>query len=314
MDILANKLGKTRETVGEHWVHRYANGLVVHTDPFMRRDTARVLPIGGPQDVIMNRLIHWPDIVRGRRVLDVFAGSGVFGLLALKLGAAHVDFVDVSPRAVAFSSENCRRNGYAPASFKVIQGSVADFHVERPYDLILANPPFVMTPPGIEGTLCSRAGPEGNELVALLVDRLELLLAPSGEAYIYVLQLVQEGRPLIADILERNLIQRIVELTPVQDEIAPFGVYVTAYQKRFPNHSEDIRRWERGLWDRYGPSLGVQHYVMHIQPRGAGPTSWSITSDLSMKYGEGFSYPKAMQDDMALGRVAENFILPGVDG
>ena len=273
MDNLQNRLGKTRETTGEHWVHRYANGLVVHTDPFMRRDTARVLPIGGPQDVIMNRLVHVPDIVRNKRVLDVFAGSGVLGLLALKLGAAHVDFVDVSPRAVTFAAENCRRNEFEPSSYDVINASVADHRAARPYDVILANPPFVMTPPGIEGTLCSRAGPEGNDFVNVLIARLERLLAPTGEAYIYVLQLVHDGAPLIAAILEETLTRRAVELTPVQDEVAPLDVYVGAYHKRFPGHSADIRDWERDLQARYGAGLGVQHYVMHIYPRGSLPTA-----------------------------------------
>ena len=102
---LENKLGKTRSEEGAHWVYRFENGLVVRTDPFMARDRARILPLGGPQDTILNHLVVcFPDKVRGKRVFDPFAGSGILGLMALRLGAAHVAFLDVNPRACEFQA------------------------------------------------------------------------------------------------------------------------------------------------------------------------------------------------------------------
>src|SRR5262245_5641744 len=110
MPPLENRLERTRESDGDRWIHRFANGLVVHTDAFLRADPARVLPIGGFQDVLLNRLCAFPELAAGRRVFDPFSGSGVFGLMALRLGAAHVDFLDVNPRARRFSIENAERN------------------------------------------------------------------------------------------------------------------------------------------------------------------------------------------------------------
>jgi predicted nicotinamide N-methyase len=277
----------------------------------MRRDPARVLPIGGPQDVIMNRLIHKPHIVRGKNVMDAFAGSGVLGLMALKLGARHVDFVDVSARAVEFAIANCRRNGFDEESFKTILGSVADFACDRPYDVVLANPPFVMTPPGIEGTLTSRAGPEGNDFVQMLLARLDELLAPDGEAYIYLLQFVKDDAPLIVEWALRHIAQRSMKLTPTQQQTTPVAHYVAAYLQRFPKDVAAVRSWESNLLQRYGIGLGIQHYVMHVQPTRPGPSSWSIVDDLAAEYGDGFVYPASSHSDLALGRVAENFILPG---
>ncbi len=310
MAPLSNTLGKTREIDGDPWVFRFANGLVVHTDPFMRPDPGRVLPVGGPQDMILNRLVNRPHIVRGKRVLDVFAGSGILGLMALRLGAASVDFVDINPRAVRFTTENCERNGFAPASFRAIEASVADFQDPRPYDLVLANPPFVITPPGIAGTLTSQAGPEGNDLTERLIARLEDLLSQDGEAYIFILQLVVDDEPLIAKSLGRHLIGRSVAFTPVQDEICPFADYVAAYLRCFADRASAIRKWDQDLRGRFGSSLGVQHYILRVPPRGTAATTWSIVDNLDTDYGAGFKYPASSQADMALGRVMENFIPP----
>jgi hypothetical protein len=296
---------------GDPWVFSFANGLVVHTDPFMRRDTGRILPVGGPQDMIMNRLVRWPEIVRGKRVLDVFAGSGVLGLMALRLGAAMVDFVDINPRAVRFVSENCARNGFAADRYRAIEASVGDFSSGGPYDVVLANPPFVMTPPGIQGTLTSNAGADGNALTEVLMARMDDFLAPEGEAYVFVLQLVVEGEPLITRTLPKQLRQRTVTLTQVQEEVCPFEHYVAAYLQRFAPQAAAVNEWEQNLRARLGNDLGVCHYIMRIMPRESGPTTWSIVDNLASDYGAGFSYPASSQADMALGRVTENFILPG---
>jgi hypothetical protein len=269
-----------------------------------------VLPVGGPQDVLLNRLLHKPWLVRGKKVLDAFAGSGVLGLMALKLGAAFVEFVDINPRAAEFATENCRRNSFAADTYRVVCASVEDFAVAEPADVLLANPPFVMTPPGIEGTLTSRAGADGNEFVEMLLTRHDALLAPQGESYIYILQLVTDRAPLIAGRLGALIRNRPAELTPVQEEIAPFDHYVAAYLQRFPQQAELIHDWDAGLRARYGDGLGVQHYVLRIGPSGSRPTSWSIANNLATEYGEGFAYPASALADLALGRVAENFVLP----
>jgi hypothetical protein len=62
---------------------------VVHTDPFLWSDAARILPLGGPQDTILNRMLRQPRLAQGRSVFEPFAGAGAFGLMALKLGARH---------------------------------------------------------------------------------------------------------------------------------------------------------------------------------------------------------------------------------
>jgi ribosomal protein L11 methyltransferase len=47
----------------------------------------------------------------GLRVIDYGCGSGILGIAALKLGAAHVTAVDIDPQALLATRENAIRNG-----------------------------------------------------------------------------------------------------------------------------------------------------------------------------------------------------------
>ena len=50
-----------------------------------------------------------PDLVRGRRVLDVAAGSGLVAIAAMKAGAAQVTAVEIDPLAVTAMAINAAR-------------------------------------------------------------------------------------------------------------------------------------------------------------------------------------------------------------
>jgi ribosomal protein L11 methyltransferase len=56
----------------------------------------------------------------GRDVIDYGCGSGILGLAALKLGAAHVTAVDLDPQALLATRDNAIRNGVS--SGIVVQG------------------------------------------------------------------------------------------------------------------------------------------------------------------------------------------------
>ncbi len=49
--------------------------------------------------------------VSGRTVIDYGCGSGILGIAALKLGAAHVTAVDLDPQALIATRDNAMRNG-----------------------------------------------------------------------------------------------------------------------------------------------------------------------------------------------------------
>src|SRR5262245_39713346 len=81
------------------------------------------------------------DRVVGARVLDLFAGSGAFGIEALSRGAAEAVFVDNHPKAIEairFNLERTRLDG------KVIRQDVFKYlqKVDQPFHLIFADPPY----------------------------------------------------------------------------------------------------------------------------------------------------------------------------
>jgi 16S rRNA (guanine966-N2)-methyltransferase len=80
------------------------------------------------------------------RVLDLFAGSGAYGIEALSRGAAWADFVEQDPRTCRVIGENLMRAGYADRA-RVYAGDVIA-HLQRqpagplPYAIIFADPPY----------------------------------------------------------------------------------------------------------------------------------------------------------------------------
>lgn len=73
----------------------------------------------------------------GKRVLDFGAGTAILGMLAARLGAAHVSAVEIEPPACESARHNVRRNQLEDRVF-VIEG---DRHVipGPAYDILLAN-------------------------------------------------------------------------------------------------------------------------------------------------------------------------------
>lgn len=81
--------------------------------------------------------------IEGRRVLDLFAGSGQLGIEALSRGAAACVFVDRNPAAVQLILGNLQRTGlYAHAQ---VVGAEALTYLTRPkeaFDLVFLDPPY----------------------------------------------------------------------------------------------------------------------------------------------------------------------------
>lgn len=84
--------------------------------------------------------------IEGRRVLDLFGGSGQLGLEALSRGAAFCDFVDASTSAAAIIRKNIAKTGFADCS-RVTVADYRDFlrrvAEKGGYDLVFLDPPYV---------------------------------------------------------------------------------------------------------------------------------------------------------------------------
>ena len=75
--------------------------------------------------------------LEGRAVLDYGSGTGVLAILAARLGATHVDAVEVEAAAVENTRENAERN--AVRINQIVHGTLGDLQSSKRYDLILAN-------------------------------------------------------------------------------------------------------------------------------------------------------------------------------
>ncbi|HEY6200479.1 MAG TPA: 16S rRNA (guanine(966)-N(2))-methyltransferase RsmD [Candidatus Binatia bacterium] len=103
-----------------------------------------------------------PHDLTGRRVLDLFAGTGNLGLEALSRGAASAVLVDIARPATAVIEENVQTLGYG-ASARVVTAPV--FKAVRSlarsgerFDLILLDPPYER---GLAGEALKEIAKEG---------------------------------------------------------------------------------------------------------------------------------------------------------
>jgi hypothetical protein len=256
----------------------------------------------------MNHMLNFPEVVKNKDVFEPFAGSGALGFMALKVGARHVDFLDINPRAVAFQVENAALNNIPASYYRAIEGDIATFSADRKYELIVANPPFVPTPEEIEGTITSNGGPEGNRFVEILLKRLEELLHPHGQAFIYLFQIVRRGTPVVVELILRYLDHRLVELTLAQARPISFAVYCQTYAEVFPGEEKAIARWQTELTRRYGDDLMLSHYVAHIRPQVKGITSYMIRDNFEEKYGGNLLVSFRDDKDLSYNRILENVL------
>ena len=58
-------------------------------------------------------VLDWPEVVRGKSVLDFASGSGLVGIAAARAGAARVEACDLDPFARAAVELNAQLNGVA---------------------------------------------------------------------------------------------------------------------------------------------------------------------------------------------------------
>lgn len=81
--------------------------------------------------------------LEGRRVLDLFAGSGQLGIEALSRGAKSATFIDASDQAVQVVKQNLVSTKlFSLAS--VVVGDYASFleHTRNVYDIVFIDPPY----------------------------------------------------------------------------------------------------------------------------------------------------------------------------
>ncbi len=81
--------------------------------------------------------------IEGRRVLDLYAGSGQLGIEALSRGASGCVFIDRNQEAVAVIKQNLQKTGLMPRAQVVATDALS--YLDRPkdmFDLVFLDPPY----------------------------------------------------------------------------------------------------------------------------------------------------------------------------
>jgi len=93
----------------------------------------------------------------GARVADLCTGSGVVAIAAAAAGASEVSAFDICPRAVRHARKSAFTDG---VNVRVHRGSCSRAVEFGPFDLVVANPPYVPEAPDDDsGSIPATAGP-----------------------------------------------------------------------------------------------------------------------------------------------------------
>ena len=130
-----------------------------------------VLGVGGASTTLANITVRRPV----RRVLDLGTGSGVQALHAAR-HAASVTATDVNPRALHFTRLTAALSGLD--AIETRQGSLFEPVSGETFDLVVSNPPFVISPGG--RFTYRDGGMPGDELCRRLVAGAGRQLEPGG--------------------------------------------------------------------------------------------------------------------------------------
>jgi 16S rRNA (guanine(966)-N(2))-methyltransferase RsmD len=100
--------------------------------------------------------------IEGRRVLDLFAGSGQLGLEAVSRGAEHAVLVDQSREAVGIIDRNAKKTKLDAACTVICSDFAAYLRTRRgrdSFDIIFLDPPYAMraVPAAVEEICKARA-------------------------------------------------------------------------------------------------------------------------------------------------------------
>lgn len=125
------------------------------------------------------------------RALDLGTGCGVQAL-ELSDHAAEVVATDVTDRALWMARTTAALNG---AAVEVRGGSLYDPVADERFDLIVSNPPFVISPPGGDLLVYRDSGLPGDDVVRRVVTGAPQHLAPGGVAQVLANWVHVSGQP-----------------------------------------------------------------------------------------------------------------------
>lgn len=159
--------------MGEWWIASDLDEVALGTE----LPPDHVLGVGGASRTLAELVIPAPV----QRALDLGTGCGIQALLVSR-HATEVVATDISARALAFAELNAHLNGVTNIEFR--HGSMFEPVAGEAFDLVVSNPPFVITPrvDGVTAYEYRDGGLIGDALVELFVRTVPDHLTAGGVA------------------------------------------------------------------------------------------------------------------------------------
>jgi SAM-dependent methyltransferase len=192
--------------------------------------------------------------------LDVGCGAGSLALVAARRGARSATGVDLAPRAVALARFNARLNGVA-ATFAC--GDLFDPVRGRAFDLVIAQPPYVVKPGGIDPVTYLHGGPTGDAITRRLLGALGGSLRPGGRALVVTDLWLPKGERL-HERLRADLGDPALDLVTLAASGPPPATQAVAYASLA----------DPSLGERY--ARAAEDYVRHLLALEAQPLHLAI--------------------------------------
>ncbi len=149
-----------------------------------RRDPAAGFVADHATEMIAKCFLNEDVFEKGCRVWDIGCGTGVLGVLALKMGASQALGTDISLDALDLAKATADEAG---VDFPLYAGSVLDaVPVGREGDLITSNLPHKPCPPDRVLQVSQHGGVEGDEAHALLAAQAAERLRPGARVVFFL--------------------------------------------------------------------------------------------------------------------------------
>ncbi|QOR71369.1 methyltransferase [Ruania alkalisoli] len=199
-----------------------------------------VLGVGGASRTLAELTVRRPV----RRALDLGTGSGVQALNIAPF-ADQVVATDLSARALTFARFNAALNG---VELDLREGSMLEPVTGERFDLVVSNPPFVITPreSGLTEYTYRDGGRRGDDLVRALITGVADVLAPGGIAQLLGNWEVHEGEGLF-DRIQQWLADSGLDGWVIQRESADPAEYAETWLRDGGiTPDRDRLAWDKG--------------------------------------------------------------------
>ena len=270
---LRSRLQQARLLVGDGDVVHGAARLVPHDELLIASDHAGAAEAHADHVPGVHRpsvaLAHLTVRSRGERALDLCTGNGIQAIL-LAAHAEHVVATDVNERALGFAAFNAALNGAGNVETRA--GSFFEPVAGEQFDLVVANPPYVVSPES--AFLFRDSGMSGDAVAEHVVRGAPRVLAPGGFACVLIAWALDPDDPAKRprSWLDGSGCDAFLLHTSTDDPIETATVWNRDLLDRPDAYAKALDRWLA-----YYRELGIEqlgYACLVLRKRGDGHAGW----------------------------------------